>query len=111
MAAGGETSGGGGGGSQVRIAPVGGGGQAEWRMGCQHAMVAVAVQPWRRDQSGEMVDEFQRGEVQRSAPVALGLRQTIDDLLLGSSLPAVGRPASDLAAGMTARAHSPARAG
>jgi|MudIll2142460700_1097286.scaffolds.fasta_scaffold1170107_2 hypothetical protein len=42
-------------------------------------MVAVAVQPWRRDQSGEMVDKFQRGEGQRGASVALGLRQTIDD--------------------------------
>jgi len=28
---------------QVLIAPVGGGGQAEWRMGCQHTVVAVAV--------------------------------------------------------------------
>ncbi len=80
-------------------------------MGCQHTVVAVAVQARQRDQNGEMVDELQRGEVQRGAPVALGLRQTIDDPLLGSSLPAVGRPASDLAAGMTARAHSPARAG
>ena len=45
-------------------------------------MVAVAVQARRRDQGGEMVDELQRGEGQRGAPVALGLRQTIDDPVL-----------------------------
>jgi hypothetical protein len=39
----------------------------------------VAVQAWRRDQSGEMVDELQRGEGQRSAAVALWRRQTIHD--------------------------------
>jgi hypothetical protein len=49
------------------------------RIGCQHTMVAVAVQPWRRDQGGEMIDELQRGEGQRGASVALGLRQTLDD--------------------------------
>ncbi len=42
-------------------------------------MVAVAVQPWRRDQGGEVIDKFQRGEGQRGAPVALGPRQTLDD--------------------------------
>ena len=42
-------------------------------------MVAVAVQPWRGDQGGEMVDEHQRGEGQRGASVTLWLRQTIDD--------------------------------
>jgi predicted nucleic acid-binding protein len=42
-------------------------------------MVAVAVQARRRDQGGEMVDRFQRGEEQRRASVALWLRQTIDD--------------------------------
>ncbi len=45
-------------------------------------MVAVAVQPWRRDQGGEMVDERQRGEGQRGASVTLWLRQTIDDPLI-----------------------------
>jgi hypothetical protein len=42
-------------------------------------MVAVAVQPWRGDQGGEMVDEPQRGEGQRSASVTLWLWQTLDD--------------------------------
>jgi hypothetical protein len=45
-------------------------------------MVAVAVQPWRRDQGGEMVDELQRGEGQRSASVTLWLWQTLDDPLI-----------------------------
>jgi hypothetical protein len=45
-------------------------------------MVAVAVQPWRGDQGGEMVDELQRGEGQRGASVALWLRQTLDDPLI-----------------------------
>ena len=59
--------------------PVGGGGQAQRRMGCQHTVVAVAVPAWRRDQGGEMVDERQRGGGQRGASVALWLRQTLDD--------------------------------
>jgi len=42
-------------------------------------VVAVAVQARRRDQGGEMVDELQRGGGQRSASVALWLRQTIDE--------------------------------
>ncbi len=42
-------------------------------------MVAVAVQARRRDQGGEMVDELQRGEGQRGAPVTLWLWQTLDD--------------------------------
>lgn len=36
-------------------------------VGCQHAVIAVAVQAWRRDQCG--------------AAVALGLGQTVDDLV------------------------------
>ena len=42
-------------------------------------MVVVAVPAQRRDQSGEMVDELQRGEGQRGASVAPWLRQTLDD--------------------------------
>ena len=45
----------------------------------EQILVAVAVQARRRDQCGEMVDELERGEGQRSASVALWLRQTIDD--------------------------------
>ena len=39
----------------------------------------VAVQLRRPGQGGEAVDELQRGEGQRGAPVALWLRQTISD--------------------------------
>jgi hypothetical protein len=45
-------------------------------------MVAVAVQPRRRDQGDEVVDELQRGEGQRGAPVALWFRQAKDDPLI-----------------------------
>ena len=45
-------------------------------------MVAMAVQPRRREQGDEVVDELQWGEGQRGAPVALGPRQAIDDPVL-----------------------------
>ena len=48
-------------------------------MGCQHAMVAVAVQARRRDQGGEVVAERQQGEGQRDATVALGFGKAIDN--------------------------------
>lgn len=73
----------------VRIAPVGGGGQAQWRIGCEHPMVAMAVQPRRGDQGREVVDELQRDEGQRGAPVALGPRQAIDDPLIVDLLEAL----------------------
>lgn len=66
----------------VSVASVGGGGQAQRRVGCQHAVVVMAVPVRRRDRGGEVVDELQQGEGQRGASVARGLGKTIVDLLL-----------------------------
>ena len=52
-------------------------------------MIAVAVQARWWNQGGEVVDERQRGEGQRGTSVALGLRKTIDDLLLADLLDAL----------------------
>ena len=52
-------------------------------------MIAVAVQARWWKQGGEVVDERQRGEGQRGTSVALGLRKTIDDLLLADLLDAL----------------------
>ena len=39
--------------AEVRVTPVGGGGGPQRRVGCQHAMVAMAVQARRWDQRGD----------------------------------------------------------
>jgi hypothetical protein len=45
-------------------------------------VVTVAAQSWWWDQGREMVDELQRGEHQHGAPIAPGLGQPADHVLL-----------------------------
>lgn len=49
----------------------------------------MAVQARWWNQGGEVVNELLQGEEQRATSVALGLRKTIDDLLLADLLDAL----------------------
>jgi hypothetical protein len=52
----------------------------------QHAVIAVAVQAWGRDQCGQTLDQFQGREAQLGAPIGLGLGEAIDELVVGELL-------------------------
>ena len=58
-----------------------GDGGAQGRVGCQHAVVAVAVGPRRRDECGEAVEQLQRGEAQRSGAAGTGWRCFVEQVL------------------------------
>ena len=55
-------------------------------IGCQHPVIAVAVQTRGRDQRGQPLDQFHRREAQLGAPIGLGLGQAIDELVVGELL-------------------------
>ena len=55
----------------VRIAPVGGG-QAQWRIGCQHPMVAMAVQARRGDQGSAYTLASDLTSVEHNTSVGVG---------------------------------------
>jgi len=57
-----------------QVTPQDDGRRPQGRVGREHAMVAMAMPPGRRDQRREMVDQLQWGERQRRGAIALGLR-------------------------------------
>jgi hypothetical protein len=61
----------------------------------QHAVIAVAVQAWGRDQCGQTLDQFHGREAQLGAPIGLGPGQAIDELVVTDLLEPLqgeGRP-------------------
>jgi hypothetical protein len=69
------------------LTPISGGSRTQGRVGREHAMVAMAVPPRRRDQCREMIDELQRREREHRGAIALRLGQPIDDVFGVSSVP------------------------
>jgi hypothetical protein len=59
------------------------------RIGRQHAVVAVAVQAWGRDQCGQALDQLQGRQPQLGAPIGLGLGEAIDELVVSDLLEAL----------------------
>jgi hypothetical protein len=63
------------------LTPNGDGRRPQRRVGREHAMVAMAMPPGRRDQCRELLDRLQWRERRRRGAIALGLGQAIDDAL------------------------------
>jgi hypothetical protein len=68
-------------------------------VGGEDAVVAVAVESWRRDQPGQAVEKLEGGQAERGAAVSRGTRQMVDEAGVGGvqgpvrpGVPQPGRP-------------------
>ena len=62
---------------------------AQRRVGCKHAVIAMAMYAGRWHQCGNPVDQLQRGERDLDAPIGLRLGQMVAQMLVIDSLEAI----------------------